>query len=281
MGPHTNIPAMDAQPSFGPLAGLKVVDFSRVLAGPHCAKTLLDLGADVVKIEPPAMDSSRMAFPRAGQISGYYAQQNAGKRNISINLNVPGAREVALRLCDAAAVTAMRRSLTQHGQLTALTVFGSSGQLEVLDGFKRARAARALGWPTLVARVDRVDSVEAKLRLCTLHDGRGLRRGLLRLRRQRQSVHGPALLGREMQPGLGLPLHQRRGHAQGRQRLPLAFDARRTNGYHRPRWQRRITPSSIFGQRKIPSSSLLANRHKPVPSQNTSLIRSARLARNT
>src|SRR5262249_46684998 len=39
---------------------------------------------------------------------------------------------------------------------------------------------------------------------------------------------------------------------------------------------RRITPSSIFGQRKIPSSSLLANRHRPVPSQNTSLIRSAR-----
>src|SRR6516165_10095524 len=40
---------------------------------------------------------------------------------------------------------------------------------------------------------------------------------------------------------------------------------------------RRITPSSIFGQRKIPSSSLLANRHKPVPSQNTSLSRSPQL----
>jgi ParB-like chromosome segregation protein Spo0J len=66
------------------------------------------------------------------------------------------------------------RSLAQHGQLTALTVFGSRDQLEVLDGFKRARAARALGWPTLLARVDAVDSVEAKLRLHTLHGGRGL-----------------------------------------------------------------------------------------------------------
>lgn len=37
-----------------PLAGIKVVDFSRVLAGPHCGKTLLDLGADVVKLEPRA-----------------------------------------------------------------------------------------------------------------------------------------------------------------------------------------------------------------------------------
>jgi crotonobetainyl-CoA:carnitine CoA-transferase CaiB-like acyl-CoA transferase len=86
------------------LTGLRVVDFSRVLAGPHCAQTLLDLGADVVKIEPPSGDIARQAYPRTGEISGYYAQQNAGKRNISVNLNVPGAREIALRLCDQADV---------------------------------------------------------------------------------------------------------------------------------------------------------------------------------
>jgi crotonobetainyl-CoA:carnitine CoA-transferase CaiB-like acyl-CoA transferase len=88
----------------GPLTGIHVVDFSRVLAGPHCAQTLLDLGADVIKIEPPSGDISRQAFPRTGEISGYYAQQNAGKRNISIDLNVPGAREITLRLCDGADV---------------------------------------------------------------------------------------------------------------------------------------------------------------------------------
>ena len=86
----------------GPLAGIRVVDFSRVLAGPHCAQNLLDLGAEVIKIEPPSGDISRRAFPRQGEISGYYAQQNAGKRNISIDLNVAGAREIALRLCDDA-----------------------------------------------------------------------------------------------------------------------------------------------------------------------------------
>src|ERR1700680_688043 len=85
-----------------PLTGIRVVDFSRVLAGPHCAQTLLDLGAQVIKIEPPAGDMARRAFPRYGEISGYYAQQNAGKRNISIDLNVEGAREIALRLCDEA-----------------------------------------------------------------------------------------------------------------------------------------------------------------------------------
>ena len=87
-----------------PLEGVRVVDFSRVLAGPHCAKTLLDLGAEVIKLEPPGGDLSRKAFPSQGQVSGYYAQQNAGKRNVSIDLNVPGAREAALRLCDTADV---------------------------------------------------------------------------------------------------------------------------------------------------------------------------------
>jgi crotonobetainyl-CoA:carnitine CoA-transferase CaiB-like acyl-CoA transferase len=63
-----------------PLEGIRVVDFARVLAGPHCTKHLLDLGAEVIKIEPPAGDISRMSYPRQGEISGYYAQQNAGKR---------------------------------------------------------------------------------------------------------------------------------------------------------------------------------------------------------
>jgi crotonobetainyl-CoA:carnitine CoA-transferase CaiB-like acyl-CoA transferase len=85
-----------------PLDGLRVVDFSRVLAGPHCGKILLDLGAEVIKIEPPNGDMARTAFPRVGEITGYYAQQNAGKRNLSIDLNVPGSREVVLRLCDTA-----------------------------------------------------------------------------------------------------------------------------------------------------------------------------------
>jgi crotonobetainyl-CoA:carnitine CoA-transferase CaiB-like acyl-CoA transferase len=88
----------------GPLAGVRVVDFSRVLAGPLCARTLLDLGAGVIKIEPPRPDVSRFAFPGKPGMSGYYAQQNAGKRNVSIDLNVPGAQELALRLCDTADV---------------------------------------------------------------------------------------------------------------------------------------------------------------------------------
>jgi crotonobetainyl-CoA:carnitine CoA-transferase CaiB-like acyl-CoA transferase len=90
--------------AMGPLAGIRVVDFSRVLAGPHCAKTLHDLGAEVIKIEPPRPDISRAAIPRNEGMSYYYIQQNTGKRNISLDLNHAEAREIAMRLCERADV---------------------------------------------------------------------------------------------------------------------------------------------------------------------------------
>ncbi|XXY44856.1 ParB N-terminal domain-containing protein [Sorangium sp. So ce269] len=80
----------------------------------------------------------------------------------------------ALRLCDAAALETMRRSLTRHGQLDAVSVFNDRGQLELLDGFKRARAARVLGWPAVRARVVDADAAEAKILLVALHDRHGL-----------------------------------------------------------------------------------------------------------
>src|SRR5579864_152338 len=82
-----------------PLDGLKVIDFTRVLAGPLCTKTLRDLGADVTKIEPPGGDSGRGGVPHIDGMSVYYAQQNAGKRNLSIDLNWPEAREIVIDMC--------------------------------------------------------------------------------------------------------------------------------------------------------------------------------------
>ena len=82
-----------------PLEGLKVVDFTRVLAGPLCTKTLRDLGADVLKIEPPGGDTGRGGVPVVDGMSVYYAQQNAGKRNLSLDLNWPEAREIVTDLC--------------------------------------------------------------------------------------------------------------------------------------------------------------------------------------
>jgi ParB-like chromosome segregation protein Spo0J len=85
-----------------------------------------------------------------------------------------GERLSALRLCEASAVEEGRGSLAQHGQLSALALCVGAEGLEIVDGFKRVRAARALGLHTLLARVDEVSWVDAKLRLCALQERRGL-----------------------------------------------------------------------------------------------------------
>lgn len=85
-----------------------------------------------------------------------------------------GERLAALRLADASALSAMRASLAQHGQLSPVRVFTHGGVLEVLDGFKRLRAARSLGLGELQALVIDVDLAEATVHMRELHAGCGL-----------------------------------------------------------------------------------------------------------
>ncbi|MFW2335526.1 CaiB/BaiF CoA transferase family protein, partial [Ilumatobacter sp.] len=85
-----------------PLEGLMVADFTRVLSGPHCTRMLADLGADVIKIEPPAGDVTRFSAPRRNSMPSYYAQQNAGKRSVSINLSRAEGAELAMQICERA-----------------------------------------------------------------------------------------------------------------------------------------------------------------------------------
>ncbi|MBM3992493.1 MAG: hypothetical protein FJ298_16055 [Planctomycetes bacterium] len=85
-----------------------------------------------------------------------------------------GERLSSLRLYDGAALEGVRRSLEAHGQLTAVVAFMDGDRAEILDGFKRVRAARVLGWDTLAVRVVDANAIDAKLQLCALHGGRGL-----------------------------------------------------------------------------------------------------------
>ena len=84
----------------GPLEGLLVADFSRVLAGPFAAMTLGDLGADVIKVErPEAGDDTRHWGPpwRDGE-STYYLGLNRNKRSVALDLGDEGDRELAREL---------------------------------------------------------------------------------------------------------------------------------------------------------------------------------------
>jgi crotonobetainyl-CoA:carnitine CoA-transferase CaiB-like acyl-CoA transferase len=89
-----------------PLDGLRVLDLSRVLAGPYCTMVLADLGADVVKIERPGSGDETRGWgpPYAGGESAYYLSVNRGKRSCALDLSTDDGRRLALELCARADV---------------------------------------------------------------------------------------------------------------------------------------------------------------------------------
>lgn len=84
----------------GPLSGIRVLDFTRVLAGPHATLMMADMGAEVIKVEPPAGDVTRFQSPRRNGMASYFVQQNIGKRCISVDLSTPDGVELVLELAE-------------------------------------------------------------------------------------------------------------------------------------------------------------------------------------
>ena len=81
-----------------------VLDLTRIVAGPICGRVLADLGADVIKIEPPEGDLSRRVPPIVDGIGALFAQMNAGKRNVCIDVRAPGGAELVRDLARRADV---------------------------------------------------------------------------------------------------------------------------------------------------------------------------------
>jgi CoA:oxalate CoA-transferase len=81
-----------------PLEGLRVLDFSIMLAGPYCARLLADVGAEVIKIEPPEGDDMRLRTPLRAGHSAYFGQLNAGKKSLALDLKNPEAIALLRRL---------------------------------------------------------------------------------------------------------------------------------------------------------------------------------------
>ncbi len=85
----------------GPLEGVRVLDLSRVLAGPFCTMLLADLGAEVIKIEEPERGDDARSFPPfVGDQSAYFINVNRGKKSIALNLKHPKGREIFLKLAE-------------------------------------------------------------------------------------------------------------------------------------------------------------------------------------
>src|SRR5439155_1233335 len=124
----------------GPLADLRILDLTQALAGPFCTMLLADLGADVVKIEPPQGDMSRALPPfpadREGcDYGGYFASINRNKRSVVLDLRAAADRDILLRLVD----------LTGAGQFLDVAMYDALVSLCESVVYNFSYAGRVLG----------------------------------------------------------------------------------------------------------------------------------------
>ncbi|MFD4837149.1 CaiB/BaiF CoA transferase family protein [Achromobacter sp. NPDC058515] len=146
-------PAPDAR-ARGALDGLRVIDLSRVLAGPLCTQMLADQGADVIKVEPPGGDDTRALGPpvNADGDAAYFTAVNRGKRAIGLDLSQAAGRDILLALLEDADVlvenfipgTMARWGLDYEANLKrrfphliycSISGFGDDGPLGGLPGY--------------------------------------------------------------------------------------------------------------------------------------------------
>jgi CoA:oxalate CoA-transferase len=87
-----------------PLAGIRVIDFTTMIAGPYCTRLLADCGAEVIKVEAETGDFIRQIAPFSGEQSTYFAHLNGGKKSVVLDLKKEADRQKATRLIKSADV---------------------------------------------------------------------------------------------------------------------------------------------------------------------------------
>jgi crotonobetainyl-CoA:carnitine CoA-transferase CaiB-like acyl-CoA transferase len=142
-----------------PLTGVRVVEYAQYVAGPLCGVLLADLGAEVVKVEPPGGDGYRYVMPAAPGVGRFFVPLNRGKRSVVADLKTAEGRETSERLLSSADVglhnflpeRAARFGLAwedvhvAHPKLVVgrVTSFGTSGPLEGAPAYDLVAQARA------------------------------------------------------------------------------------------------------------------------------------------
>ena len=134
----------------GPLAGLRVLDASRVLAGPYCGQVLGDLGAEVLKVERPGAGDETRGWgpPFAGDLSAYYLSCNRNKRGLTLDLSRPEGRDLfheLVRRSDVVLENFRAESADRLG-LSPETLLGVNPRVVVcsISGFGRTGPLRDL-----------------------------------------------------------------------------------------------------------------------------------------
>lgn len=125
----------------GALAGLKVIDLTRVLGGPYCTMVLSDHGADVIKIEPPQGDETRdWGPPFLDGHASYFIGVNRNKRSLALDISKPAGRSVLLRLLEDADV------LVENFKPGSLEKWGLGYEQELAPRFPRLIHCRVSGF---------------------------------------------------------------------------------------------------------------------------------------
>ena len=128
----TNSDTNDQGNTHLPLAGARVVDFSRLLPGPWCTQTLADLGADVIKVEQPEIgDYGRFNPPMYKSVGAYFNSVNRNKRSIALDLGNPEDYATARKLIDTAdvLVESFRAGVTENLKIDHATVSQTNASL--------------------------------------------------------------------------------------------------------------------------------------------------------
>lgn len=234
----------------GPLRGVRIVDMTSVLMGPYATQILADLGAEVVKVEPPSGDMVRMIGPmRHAGMGAIFLNVNRGKRSIVIDLKHPEGRGTLLDLCRTADVLiysvrprAMARLGLAHADVAAvnprIVYVGVVGYGQ--DGPYAARPAYddliqgAVALPSLVARasggapryvpnalVDRIVGMRAATAICAAlyargAEGPGQAVEVPMFETMAEFVLGDHMQGRSFEPPVGPAGYQRQLAAERR-----------------------------------------------------------------
>jgi crotonobetainyl-CoA:carnitine CoA-transferase CaiB-like acyl-CoA transferase len=147
--------ADESGPATGPLAGLLVADFSRILAGPYASMLLADLGAEVVKVESPAGDDTRSWMPPVREgVSTYYLAINRNKRSVALDFKAADdlvlARELASR-ADVVLENFKPGGLAKYGLDYASVAAGNPGVVYAsISGFGSTGGAALPGYDLIV-----------------------------------------------------------------------------------------------------------------------------------